>query len=338
MKIQTDDDGNVIGTTNDARIALLNRINDANDEARADELLAVNDDGTTEKFVVQDAEGNQTQLTDDAATDPAADAEIARLAAESGEQPAEQTTEPAAQENEDGRLITRKINGKDVTKTFREWMNTASKVEAADVYLREASALRNQATRPAPTQAAQSVTPVVDYLAIARAIQMGSEEEAVAALQTIAAPVRPSVTTDDVRAAVTEQLTFKEAISTFNSEFSDLVADPVLHQMVLDTDQRLIAQGDRRPYLDRYRDIGEQVRGVAKSIAAKFAPAPKAPAAPVVDKLARKAAANPVPKAASQKTVSSVEEEADESTASIIAGIAKSRGGPQWMNGPATRQ
>lgn len=321
----TNDTGEAVGTGNDARLALLARINDANDELRADELQSVNDDGTTEAFVARNADGTDEQLTDDTVQDVDATAEIDKLAAETGD------PEPAPQV----RMITRKINGRDVTLSEEEWFARASKVEAADRYLAEAAQLRNEQLRKAQTtqQRAPEPEPTVDDdLAIARAIQMGTEEEAVAALRTLRQP-RPSITQDDVARTIDERLTFNEAITKYRTEFADVVNDPVLNQMALDADRRLIAQGDNRPYMERYTEIGNSIRTWANNLAAKRNPPP--PAAET--KLQRKAAAAPAPKAASQKTVSSVEEEADESPASVIASIAKARGGPQWMNGPMVR-
>ena len=79
----SDDTGEALGTSNDARVALLNKINDANDALRADEYANINDDGSTEAFTVQNADGSKDPLADELAPDPEADAEIARLAAES---------------------------------------------------------------------------------------------------------------------------------------------------------------------------------------------------------------------------------------------------------------
>jgi hypothetical protein len=322
----TNENGEASGTGNDARVAMLNRINDANDEMRADEFESINDDGTTEKFVVRAAAGDDEALTDDIVADPEADAEIARLAAETGA-PEEQP-----------QMITRKVNGRDITLSLDDWLARASKVEAADQYLREASSLRNEQLQKAkaPAQADPEPEPTVDDdLAIARAIQMGTEEEAVAALRTLRQP-RPSLTKDDVARTIDERLTFNGAIQRYREEFADVVGDPVLNQMALDADKRLLAAGDTRPYMERYTEIGTSIRDWSNKLVASRAPKPTTTAAPT--KLERKAAATPAPKAASQKTVSSVEEEADESTASVIANIAKSRGGPQWMNGPMTRQ
>ena len=318
----TNDDGEALGTNNDARVAMLNRINDDNDRMRAEEFLDVNDDGTTEQFVVQTDDGQQTPLTDDIAADPETAATIAALAAESD---AESARNP--------KLHRIKVNGVEQELTYDQLVERAQKVASADQYLAEASRLRaqqqqQQNSQPQVSHQAPAPEEVIDDLAIARAIQMGSEEEAVAALRKLRSK-SPSVTPDDISRTIDERLAFNEAIQKYRTEYADIVNDPVLNQMALETDKKLLAAGDKRPYFERYADIGSTLRNWTNELVQKRAPAP---VPQNVEKLARKAAATPVPKAASQKTESAVEEEADESTASVIANIAKSRGGPQWMN------
>jgi hypothetical protein len=321
--------GETVGTGNDARLALLSRINDQNDALRAEEFESINDDGSTEQFVAQRADGTREELTDETTRDEAADAEIRRLADESGDhvvtQPAEKTWKI-------------KTNGREMILTEAQMIERAQKVESADQYLAEAARLRQEQLRKNQVSESDPVTKQsVDEedLALARAIQMGSEEEAVAALRTIRKAQSPSLTQDDIAKTIDERLTFNEAISEYRKNYSDVVSDPILNQLALDMDKKLIAEGDTRPYAERYQVIGDSIRKWADGMAKARAPAPPASG---TEKLVRKAAATQTPKAASQKTVSSVEEEAEETPSSIIAGIAKSRGGPQWMQGPATRQ
>jgi hypothetical protein len=319
------DSGEAQGTGNDARVALLNRISDENDQRAAEDFADVNDDGTTSPFVVRTADGEEVPLKDESATDGAAAAEIDKLAEESGSVPSK---------------IKIKVNGREIELTQDELIERAQKVESADMYLAEAARLRTENARNA-VAANQATTrkPVVEEqdsveedLAIARAIQMGTEEEAVAALRKLRTS-RPSVTADDVRRTVDSRLTFNEAIQQFRSSFKDIASDPVLNQMAIDADARLLAQGDKRPYAERYTEIGNEIRGWADRMVQARAPVTK-PTDPGAEKLARKAAASPIPKAASTKSASTVEPEKEESTSDIIASIAKSRGGPQWMNDP----
>jgi chorismate mutase len=325
MAIETDDDGNVIGNSNDSRLAMLDRINDANDALRQEELYDINDDGSTEQFVAQNPDGSREALVDETVVDEVADKEIQRMA--------DETADPEPEQPKTWKV---KVNGREVHLTEAQMIERVQKVEAADQYLAEAARLRQEQIQKSQVSQQDPVVEsmVDDDLAIARAIQMGSEEEAVAALRSLR-KASPSLTKDEIAQTIDERLTFNEAIAKFRADFSDLVSDPVLHRMVLDADKRLVAQGDPRSYSERYEAIGNDVRRMAQDIAKRFAPAQ---ADPVQQKLARKAGVTSVPKASGQKTASTVEQEAEETPSSIIANIAKSRGGPQWMNGPSTRQ
>ena len=317
VKVEISGDG-VVGTNNDARLALLAQINDQNDELRGDELEQINDDGTTEPFVVKTAEGEEQQLTNEAKTE------------EINQEGFVAPTEP--------KKVIIKVNGVEKEITQEELIARAQKIEAADQYLAEAArirqeALKQQQTRPSVEDAALKQKQQEDEdLALARALQMGDEAEAVAAIRKIREGSKqqaPSINMDEVSKTIDERLTFNRAIQAFRNEYKDLVNDPVLHKMVLDKDAELIAQGDRRPYYERYVDVGNQVRAWV----GQFKPAATETKDPLQDKIDRKAAVATPPKATGGKVASTIVEDKEESVSDTIANIAKARGGPQWMNG-----
>jgi hypothetical protein len=305
-----DDDGSgeggeAVGTGNDARIAMLNSIGDNADRERGEDFADVNDDGSTSRFSAPDS------LVDDAEAQAEADsqaAEEARLAAEQ-----------AAADDQPQRIM-RKVNGQEIEITD-DLIIKAQKIAAADQYLADASRIRNEAAKS--HQAAAQASEVDDDLAsVARAIQMGSEEEAVAALRKLI-PKSPSP--DDFVNKIDERLTFNAAYSTFCTKYEDIMGDPRLRKLAEDEDAALTAAGDTRSYAERFTAIGEGLR--------KW----KQPAAVTVDllaeKQARKAAAPSTPKSAGGKRADTIEEEKEESVSDTIAKIAQSRGGPQWMGG-----
>lgn len=296
-----DDGGEAVGSGNDARLALLNAINDQNDADRGEDYEDINDDGTTSKFVVRTADGETQELTDDAVHEEIIDHD---------------------EEHEHVQLYPIKVNGVERMVTLEELTSRAQKIESADQYLAEAAKIRNSLVTQQPSQDVAGQHEDDDDLALARAIQMGNEDEAVAAIRRLKVK-GPSH--DDLARTIDERLTFNEAINKFRTDFSDVTGDPHLNKMALDMDTQMIANGDKRPYYDRYAEIGTNIRGWVS----KFKPEEK----PVVDKLARKAAVASVPKVAAGKTVSGLEDEKEESTSDIIAGIANKRGGPQWMSG-----
>lgn len=320
-----------IGTGNDARIALLNAIGDSADGLRAEDLADINDDGSTSEFQVQRPDGELEDLAEPAPKD---------------------TTTPEPDEPsplDTAQMITRKVNGKLVSKSLEEWLVDAQKVNAADEYLQDASRIRKELRLEPEVQAPKPVAPTLTPEELSaqrrerlrqrvRAIQMGTEEEAISAFEEMEnAAARPTLTVEDVGRVADERLKFNTAISEFNKSYSDLVSNPQLHQMVLETDAKLIAAGDKRPYAERYKEVGDSVRAWRDNLIKSVAPAAADPVPDNVTTLdqrrAAKAAAPQAPKAAGKVAAPKVEADDDEDVSSVIAGMAKSRGGPQWMQG-----
>jgi len=310
-----DDDStgsDTVGTGNDERIARLNAIADQADTERAEELANVNDDGTTEPFKVEAGAEEQPAATTDG-----------------DEQPAPADEEPP-------RRYKIKVNGKELELTEEELIARASKIEAADDYLRRAKA---QAIE-------QPVVPVVgptpeelqrqqdeEDRALVRAIQMGTEEEAAAALRKLReqTSARPSLSRDDVSRTIDERLSFNTAIDRFSTEFSDVWTDPILKKIAFDRDAELLRAGDDRPYWERYEQVGQEIRAWRQALAPTPTPEPA-----VTAKEQRKAAAPKAPTPASAKTQSAKvadDDDIDDAPSNVIANMAKSRGGPQWMRG-----
>ena len=311
--------GDAIGTGNDARIALLNSIGDQYDAIRAEDLADINDDGSTTPFAA-----------------PTTDEE------ETAEAPAEPVAE---EETPTTQMITRKVNGKDVTLPLEDWLIRAQKVEAADEYLQDAARQRKEALRQEP-QPAPVVPkgPSTEELAaqqlaerrqLARAIQMGTEEEAVAALEKLQNMGKtPTLTVEDVGRVADERLRFNTALAWFADEYKDLTGNPQLYNMVIEREAALVRGGDARPYVERYKEVGDEVRTWRDELIESAKPSVSAPPPSSLDaKRAAKAAAPKAPSVASTKAAPVQQEEEDDSASSVIAAMAKARGGPQWARG-----
>jgi len=327
-KVNTTDDGDVIGTGNDARLKMYAQINDQNDKllAQNGDLADVNDDNTTSPF------NPDASLTDEEITAR----ELQRAADE-----ANQTASPDEPGAAPGEPVKHKlkVNGRELELTTEELIERAQKVEAADNYLAEAARLKREAEQRNTTQNTQPQPSAEDVAtelreerrALVRAIQMGTEEEAMAAIEKLEARNTPSVNyTDDITRAVDERITFNDAVTRFQTEFKDLVEDPTLLNVVLSRDKELLAQGDKRSYWERYQEIGKQVRDWRDTLVKKATPAETQKP----DKETRKATAPVVPQAASTKAPAQADdEEREETPGEIIAAMAKARGGPQWLRG-----
>lgn len=308
-----------IGTGNDERIARLNAIADQTDSDRAEEFANVNDDGSTEPFVVEASAPADEEQADE---QPAAEAEAP-----------EPETEAAAAE----RKYRIKVNGKELELTEAQLIERAQKIEAADEYLRQAAEAKRKVEQP-PAAAVPAVDPNElqrrqddEDRALVRAIQVGTEEEAAAALRKLREQIsaRPSLNRDDVSRTIDERLAFNNAIERFSTEYQDVWNDPILKKIALDRDAQLLKEGDRRPYWDRYAQVGEEIRTWRQTLA----PAAK-PETAMADKVERKAAAPKVPAAvasAKAKPARVEEDDVDDSPAAVIAAMAQRRGGPQWM-------
>ena len=291
-----------VGTGNSDRINALNAIGDRIDSERGDDMLDIADGDKYEQFDKPEIpdEEHETETTQEKVIED----------------------KPATPDK-----YKLKVSGKEIELTLDEIIERAQKVEAADAYLSEAARLKKEyETRnapPKPSEDAKAVE-VEESRALARAIQMGTEDEAVEAIARLRKSVTPSFSKDELARTVDERLTFQNAVSVFQDEYKDIYSDPKLRQMVIDQDAALVASGDTRTYLERYRSIGQELRDWRDSLV-------KSVAAP--DKQTRKSAA-PSPVAAAGAKVKSSHEDDDieESASQVIAKMAKARGGPQWMN------
>ena len=138
----------------------------------------------------------------------------------------------------------------------------------------------------------------------------------------------------DLARTVDERLNFQTSVAWFKNEYKDILSDPILQQLAVQQDNMLRAQGDKRPYAERYKEIGEGIRNWVKSRMpqeTKTETEPETKVETTQERKERKAAAPSVPKAASSKVKAPVEDDEEESVQDTIANMAKSRGGPQWL-------
>jgi hypothetical protein len=310
MNDETIDSEEAVGTGNDDRIARLNAIADQTDSERADEFANVNDDGTTEPFTVE------AQQTEEEQEEEGVQAEAAPTDAEA----------PA-------KKYRLKVNGRELELTEEELIARAQKIEAADEYLRQAAEAKRRLEQPsaADPKVIQRHQDDED-LALVRAIQVGTEQEAVAALRKLreqSSSARPSLSRDDVSRTIDERLAFNTAIDRFSTEFNDVWTDPILKKLAFDRDAQLLKEGDTRTYWDRYEQIGGEIRSWRQSLT----PAAKQDAS-MAERQERKASAPKVPTATASvksKPAKAEEDDTDDSPSSVIAAMAQRRGGPQWM-------
>lgn len=216
------------------------------------------------------------------------------------------------QVSEEPKKFKLKVGGKDVEMTESEVIARAQKVENADEYLRSAS----QSVKTAATLALSSdeqEPEETDFRALAKALQMGTEEEAEQALRKLTERAKPSKT-QDVSQLVRSELTLRDEKAKFDEDFKDVLTDPYLAKLVTEKDKEFFEADPNLPYNQRWRKAGEEVRTWAKGFKGVSS----------LDKAARKASVAPVPTAAGRQQVVE-EDDAEDSPESVIANMAKAR-------------
>lgn len=271
--------GSTYGTGNDDMIARRNVIADGVDAARDGDLVDIEDDGESaearrirtdpENEGLSDADiaarvsaqnrgeggDNEKKPPDDTQADDGDDEASAQTHTRSGDHP--DLTRP----------ITRKVNGKDVTHTLEDWLTIAQKVESGDEHLRAAGeAVRNAAELALSGNADEPAEDEKEKArALARAIQMGTEDEATQAVLYLYKP-RPSAT-PDVKVIVKQELSARDAVKAkaeFEQENQDLFADEKLTALVFEEDKKLHAANPDMPYTERWQKAAGNVRDWAK--------------------------------------------------------------------------
>lgn len=204
------------------------------------------------------------------------------------------------------------------------------KESAADQKLELASRLLQevQAKVTPPAQAVEEPASLSDEQ-LAEIIQYGTKEQAAQAIAQLRKAGQSSENAQLMMAkqlpqVVSDQLAFHEAAKFVQSEYGDLLTDPYLKQLFFLKENELRGTGDRRPYVELYKEIGEGLRthfNKPKTTHAAQQPAPKT----LEQKVAAKAAAPAAPKLASARMEGKGEAKAP-TREEIIAQMQKARG------------
>lgn len=285
----------VVGNTNERQISERERIAQSSEEFRTRDT---GDGSLRETF--EDTEEEETRqeatLEDEEAED------------EEEENPDEQ--EEAKKDPPPPAKHKIKVRGQEMELTTEELIARAQKVENADLYMQEASeALKKVSTHGEtnPTKKADELTE--DDVALARALQMGSEEEAARVIQRLRTP---SLKPDELTRVIDERHAFQSASEWVQEEYAELFKDDDLRSLFLQKDSALLQGGDKRPYTVRYKEIGD-------ALMKKFGK-------PQADKLERKRQNVVDIKAAAGRKTEPVEDDHEPTSSEIIRAMAKTRG------------
>lgn len=232
----------------------------------------------------------------------------------------EQEQEQKAEEQQAPAKRKFKVNGKELELTEDEINEYVQKAASAEEKFQEAARLRKEAEElaaRAPVKPAPEQNVVEDDVALARALQMGSEEEVVAAIRKIRASAAPSVKPAELMAMVDQKLSFQAQTQKFLGEYKDVMEDPAWRDLVLDREEQLAIRGEKPGY-DRMKKAGDW----ARDLKAKAKPPESRE-----QKLERKGVhSSQRVQAANVRQAAPEEEDKDESPSETIANMAKARG------------
>lgn len=283
-------------TLNDDRLERMGQIADSADDERGDELEDLQDDDDDRRAGWH----AKTQEEIDAREKVREEQEQEELRAE---------------EKAKEIVYTIRVNGKDRHVTLDELIAMCQKVSSADEYLKSASEAHRtamQMSQPPPRQEPED--PDGDDVALARAIQMGSEEEAAAAIRKLRA--QPSAVTPDVVAQVVDgRMSLRAELTSLEGKYSTVLEHPALGDVFRSKLAKMQAVAPETTIAAAYEQIDREIRD-------QFAPMlEKAPT-----KSDRKATMSNVPTSAAARQSAPPDEDEDDSPDSVIAQMAKQRG------------
>lgn len=213
------------------------------------------------------------------------------------------------------------VNGQERWLTLQQLRENASKVSAADEYLRSAKELvkNNLTAHPSHRDDAASTDRGRVRELLNRAI-MGEQE----AIDELAQAIeRPSATADVARLVderVDGRLTFREAVNWFDKEYQNELSDPRLKEYMVWKDSQLAQSHPDMDFKERLRTVGEEARALRGRPAA-----PPADPQRRAEKEQRKASVRAIPVAGGRQADEADEDE-NETYESSIAKMAAARG------------
>lgn len=224
-----------------------------------------------------------------------------------------------------GEMVTLLVDGKEVQKPLSEVLDAGKrylqKDMTADERIAEATKILKEAKQftgnPDPQQHPSSPVQDVDDAELARAIQLGTDEEAKEAIRKLRTSGK--IGDDSITSMIDARIEFREAAAWVQKEYEDVLKDPILGNIFMQKEMEARQKGDSRGYRDLYTEIGEGLRKWRDGLTSKNT---------TQDKQARKERLTVVPTASARAP--SGEHEPDEAdgddTASFIAEQKRRRG------------
>ena len=157
-------------------------------------------------------------------------------------------------------------------RTFQKETAADLRLNLASKMLRDAEARANDTTpQGASTKSGRadvsSSAGELSDLELAQALQLGSEEQATAAIAKLRESGR-AVSPEDITkfvmeqmpAVVTDQISFREGVQFAQTEYDDILKNDSLRTLFFIEEERLRVGGDKRTYRDIYKTVGDKIR------------------------------------------------------------------------------
>lgn len=280
---------------NNSRLQMMEQIADASEMGRKEDIEGIEKDPDEEQVAAEAA---------------------ARALQEEGAAPEVKGAEP---EEVDERVIDGVkyyltiVNGREKWQTLQQLRQTASKVDAADEYLRSASEAAKTAAREALSKPdAPSGLEKDEARKLLAAAALGDEE----AIDRLAGVLtaKPSLP-QDVWQTFDQRLSFRTELAALEAEQKELLEDPNLGLLFRAKLNQLKQTAPDTPLAQAYRGIGNELR--------KAFPGFKG--SKTQDKLERKRTLVQVPAAATRQGTET-EDDGEEDPSAVIERLAKARG------------
>jgi hypothetical protein len=111
---------------------------------------------------------------------------------------------------------------------------------------------------PSKDKPVEDAVKPLDPQELARIIQIGSPEEAAEAIRQLQSQTR--VDPQHITRMVDSRIDFQTAVKEFQTEYQDIFSDPYLSSLATMMDNDALQKGDKRPYRERYKEIGTTLR------------------------------------------------------------------------------
>jgi hypothetical protein len=203
------------------------------------------------------------------------------------------------------------VNGQEKWLTLQQLREKASKVEAADEYLRTAAEAARTAAAVVPSKDEPPSLGEDEIAELLRKQALGDDEATRALAKALA---KPSVT-PDVLQALDQRLSFRTELAELEAKSRDLLEDPYMGRLFKARLNELKQTAPNTRLAEAYTSIDKELRTAF----------PGYKAGKLQDKLERKRTLPQVP-TASARQVQEAEEEGEEDAATVIERMAKARG------------